>query len=653
MLHPGYRAFLCHLSSNTSMFQFNRLSKKRFLNTLLFIYLLSPITTFASDAAELPDGLIEKAVAMVLWEKIEWLNLLHYNKESSGYVSQVDDERFFLAPDGNKNPRAELIATLVNLFVIKDDDNQQTQCRFVARTSWLSSQLDIDTEQLPAVHCGEYLEWRQLVQADSVTMVFPAYHLNSPSSMFGHTLLRLDKSDNSKTDWMSYAVNFGADIDNSDNSLIYAYRGLAGGYPGIFISEPYFKKIQEYNRIEHRDIWEYKLTLTAEETERMIRHLWELKTMNFDYYFFDENCSYRLLELIEVARPSIELTDEFIVTAIPVDTVRAIENAQLIRSTSYRPARATKIQYILDGMSEQQRDIVLKLSQDIATLDSEEFKNLSTTQQKSVVDLAYKYIRYLNTETARDPATAKRSYQLLQKLNDYPVEIDITRTIPTPLPPENGHKSKRTTLGLGQRLNNNYAELGFKMAFHDLEDNKDGFLEGAQINIGNIQIRAEENVGLRLYELDFVDIFSLTPKNEFFMPLSWKVNTGFQRELTYGKDQLVYQLSGGAGGTWEYLKDHMFYALATGRLEINPQLKNFLEPAIGFNSGFLSHFKHTTARLTFSGEQFEDGVYRLRVKYIQNFVLSTNHSIRFYAKHQWQQDDTEFSDINLKYQYYF
>jgi len=85
--------------------------------------------------------------------------------------------------------------------------------------------------------------------------------------------------------------------------------------------------------------------------------------------------------------------------------------------------------------------------------------------------------------------------------------------MPTPIPPEKAHKSKRATIGLGQRLNNNYAEIGFKMAFHDLEDNKEGFLQGAQINIGSLQVRAEENVGLHLYNMDFVDIFSLTPKN--------------------------------------------------------------------------------------------------------------------------------------------
>jgi len=633
------------------MFQTTR---SALIPTLLYLFLLLPSNGSAAlHNQHSPDEIINKATEMVLWEKTEWLNLLHYSKEFGGYASQVDDDRFFYASDGRQNPQAELIETLKHLFIKKDNDNDQTQCQFVARTEWLSKQLNIDKGLLPAVQCDEYLQWRELTQADSVTMIFPAYHLNSPSSMFGHTLLRLDNSKRSQSEWLSSAVNFGANIDNNDNSLIYAYRGLAGGYHGTFVTEPYFKKIQEYNRIEHRDIWEYKLNLTPEETRIMINHLWELKTINFDYYFFDENCSYRLLELLEVARPGIELTDEFIVTAIPVDTVRAINKAQLIASESYRPARATKIQYTLATMSTQQRELALKLSEDIEILDSENFSELAKKEQKTAVDVAYKYLRYKKTKQSRDPASAKRSHQLLQKLNSYPIAIKINDTVPAPTAPEKGHKSKRVTLALGQRLNNNYAELGFKMAFHDLEDNKDGFLQGAQINIGSIKIRAEENVGLRLYQLDFIDIFSLTPRDEFFNPLSWKVNTGFERQFTKNKDQLVYQLSGGAGGSWQIIKDHQFYALAIGRLEINKQLKNLLEPAVGFNSGFLSHFKHTTARLEFSGEQFQDSVYRLRIQYTQNFSFATNHSIKFFAKHQWQENNTEFSDINLNYQYYF
>jgi len=631
----------------------NSITFSHIRNGIFCLLLLLPLSVNASNIEVIRIKAITAARQIELWNKTQWLNLLHYNMEYGTYTSQVDDDRFFYADDGKTNPEAELNATINHLFIQTENQNQQTQCQFIARSQWLIEQLKIDIRSLPVVHCDEYLEWRQLIHADSVTMIFPAYHLNSPSSMFGHTLLRLDKSGVSKSEWLSYAVNFGANIDNSDNSLLYAYRGLAGGYPGIFITEPYFKKIQEYNRIEHRDIWEYKLNLTPEQTATMINHLWELKTINFDYYFFDENCSYRLLELLEVARPDVELTDEFVVTAIPVDTVRAIDTAGLIESVSYRPAQATEIQAALETIPEQHRVIVLQLAENIDVSSSDAFTSLTVKEQKQIVDLAYKYLRYQNTEKARDPAIAKRSFQLLQQLNSYPKDVDITTHIVTPLPPEKGHKSKRTTFGLGNRNANQYAEIGFKMAFHDLEDDEDGFLQGAQINIGNLRVRAEDNVGLRLYQLDLVDIFSLTPRNMFFKPLSWKVYSGFERELTNNMDQLVYHVTGGAGGTWEMLKNHQFYALGIFRLEINKQLQNTLEPAIGFNTGFLSHFKNTTAHLEFSGEQFEEGVYRLRAQYTQNFVITANHSIKLFAKHQWQNDDVEFSDVSVNYQYYF
>lgn len=623
------------------------------LRSLICIFLLLPVAAVASSYQLQRANVIDRAVKRSLWENIEWLNLLHYQKQYGSYLSQVDDDRYFYAADGKTNPEAELIATITHLFIPVDDQNQQTQCQFVARTQWLIKQLGIDKTALPPVLCTDYLEWRGLIQADSVTMVFPAYHLNSPSSMFGHTLLRLDKSGDAKSEWLSYAVNFGANIDNSDNSLLYAYRGLAGGYPGIFITEPYFKKIQEYNRIEHRDIWEYKLDLTPEETNVMIDHLWELKTINFDYYFFDENCSYRLLELLEVARPEVELTDEFVLTAIPVDTVRAIERAQLISSISYRPAQVTQIQYQLDTMSAENREIILRLSNDISVLTAAKFTKLDEAEQKKMVELAYNYLRYQQTEKVREPDISKRSYQLLEKINSYPQTIDTGIHVPVPTSPEKSHNSKRATIATGKRLDNNYLELGFKMAFHDLEDNKDGFLQGAQINIGSIKIRTEDNAGLRLNQLDLIDIFSLTPRSKFFKPLSWKIYTGFERQLTAGKDQLTYHVTGGAGSSWEIVKNHELYLLGSARLEINKQLKNTLEPAIGFNSGLLSHFKKTTAHLEISGEQFEDNIYRLRAQYIQNYIFSTNHSLKLSAKHQWQDNDVEFSDVKLSYQYYF
>lgn len=625
----------------------------------LFCSVLFPLYSITLPTFGYADNLVDRLQAQSeqqkLWQRPQWLNLLHYRgngDKADAYTSAVDDDRFFNAKNGKNDPQAELAATLVALFDSETSGNQHAQCRFVARLIWLQQQLKFNPAALPAVTCEDYLEWRKIVQPTQVTLIFPAYHLNSPSSMYGHTLLRLDRAaGDHDSDWLSTAVNFGADVKEDDNSLFYAYKGLAGGYPGIFITEPYFKKIQEYNHIEHRDIWEYPLNLTPQETERMVTHLWELKEINFDYYFFDENCSYRLLELLEVARPGVELTNEFKLTAIPVDTVRAIERAGMIESVNYRPSQATVLQHLLDSIPEEDQQLVARLSADFAFADDAAFTALSMNRQRNIVDAAYKFLRYRQVGEARDPDIAKRSYQLLAKLNSYPSQSPSA--VPAPTPPEQGHGSKRATIGFGRRLDNNYGEFGFRMSFHSLTDNEAGFLRGAQINIGSLQLRAQENDSLQLYQLDLVDIFSLTPRTRFFNPLSWRIYTGLERQYTRGKDQLVGHVTGGAGVSYPFTQNSQFYALAIARLETNKQLDRSVEAALGGIGGLLWHFGPSTAHLEVGGEQFNDGVYRLRASYTQNFVLATNQSIRLAAKREWQENNTEFSDVSLSYQYYF
>ena len=623
---------------------------------LLLLVLTATISIARADEGKSIADLQMVAQEQHLWQSTQWINLLHYNgkgKLADNYESEVNDGRFFIAPDGRTNPESELNATLAAFYKTDVTGDEHAQCKFIARLNWLKQKLSIDAGSLPVVHCDKYIEWRKLVRSDSVTLIFPAYNLNSPSSMFGHTLLRLDSAeDKGNSRWLSTAINFGADVREGDNSIFYAIKGLVGGYSGTFVTDHYYKKIQEYNRIEHRDIWEYQLNLTAEETDRIVTHLWELQGISFDYYYFDENCSYRLLELLEVARPEVDLTAEFKVTAIPVDTVRAIYSANMIESAVYRPSQSTFLLHLLSQVPEESHDLVIALSKDMSVTRQDAFTSLSENQQRTIVDIAYQYLRNQQTSKARDPAIAKRSHQLLLLINSYSMDTAERNPVDIPAAPEQGHGSKRITAGMGKRLGNNYAELSLKMSLHDLEDNEEGFFRGAQINIINLQVRAEENEGFSLYKLDLIDIFSLTPRTQFFKPLAWKIYTGFERQLTNGVDQLTTHVTGGAGGSWPLLKNSQVYALAIGRLEYNKQLRRVIEPAIGFTTGLLQHFGPTTAHLDFSGEQFTDGIYRLRASYIQNIVINTNHSIKLSAKYEWQEVD-EFSDVQLSYQYYF
>lgn len=600
------------------------------------------------------------ATRQQLWSDREWLNLLHYQAKKtplSGnqlkYSSFVDDDNFFLASNGDHNPRAELLATLEGIFATSDPaqgDDEHPQCRFPARLDWLAERLNLDRKQLPPVTCGRYQEWKKLINAGSVVLVFPAHHLNSPSSMFGHTLLRLDpKADREHMDWLAYGVNFGANVPPGDNSLVYAYRGLSGGYPGQFVVEPYFKKVQEYNRTENRDIWEYPLNLSTEETERLTTHLWELKDINFDYYFFTENCSYRLLELLEVARPSTELTDDFGISAIPIDTIRAVERGGLIGSTHYRPAMATQLTHQLARIEPEQHKFISILAKNPELIDTQHFLQLPEHQQYQALNSAYTGIRYQQAKKTRDNSAAKNSLALLTKLSEYPTRAPLEIT--TPVAPQRSHESRRLALGGGRDDHRNYSEIEFRMAYHSLLDNSYGFLSGAQINMANTALRRYDNGSLKLERLDAVDIISLTPRQIFFDQLSWRVYGGLERVDTAQGRPLATHVTGGGGFAFD-IDNNTAFALLLARLEHNRDFDELVEIALGPQLGWLYHTDFGSGLVSTSTLQFSGGEQRLEFKLEQNIVLSLNHALRFDITRRWYTEHTA-SEFSLGYHYFF
>ncbi|CAH0269034.1 DUF4105 domain-containing protein [Pseudomonas mediterranea] len=580
-----------------------------------------------------------------------WISLGHYETAKlGGWRSYVSDRKFFLAPDGNEHPDHELTATLQALYGPASAGQQHAQCVYPARTRWLKAQLNLT--DLPAVDCSEFTQWFKDVAPHSAVMIFPAAYLNSPSSMFGHTLLRIDQADvqRDKTALLSYAINFGAYIEGSDNSIIYAWKGLMGGYPGLFALVPYQEKLSEYRSLENRDLWEYRLNLSQVETERMVEHVWELKQIQFDYFFFDENCSYRLLELLQVARPSLRLTEQFPLTAIPTDTVKAVKEAGLVESIEYRPSRERELLSRAEPLSADEQQWVLKVSADQKQMQAAEFKALPRERQALIVDAAYRLERYRANGQERDPQRAQRSFELLRAINQNPApELDI----PQPGLPEDGHESRTWQAGLGTRGDRAFGEYGLRMAYHDLNDNAESFPLGAQIEILQLKLRQYEGNEWQVQRLDLATIRSLTPRNELLQPLSWQVTGGLERVPGKHDDEtLVSHVNGGAGGTWALGEDVLGFALGTVRVEHNNDFAQFIAPATGFNSGVLWKNPLGNLSLEAKGDYFVNGEVRRRLSLNQQWELSRNLGLRLSAQREFSHLASPENEVMLEVKWY-
>ncbi|MEK7721763.1 MAG: DUF4105 domain-containing protein, partial [Elusimicrobiota bacterium] len=96
--------------------------------------------------------------------------------------------------------------------------------------------------------------------------------------------------------------------------------------------------IQEYRDSENRDLWEFPLNLAPKEIDRLLRHLWELNKASFPYLLFTRNCSWRLMQLLDIAKPELNLSPRFNFWVIPSDAAKAALSAVPAAAPVWRPS---------------------------------------------------------------------------------------------------------------------------------------------------------------------------------------------------------------------------------------------------------------------------------------------------------------------------
>lgn len=560
--------------------------------------LLFRASAFAAVDSSYLEELVAKSRQLRLAERPEWIKLVHYvpNLIAPGVHGLVDSPQFYNAPDGKNDPQAELEATLASFYSDIEESNEQQnpQCLFIARYNWLNQQLAFDPLRLPQHECERYQKWHATLNPSGLTLIFASAYLNNPSSMYGHPLVRVDAKDqDEQTRLLAYAITFAANTDET-NGLAFAVNGLFGGYPGMFSILPYYVKVREYSNLENRDLWEYQLNLTPEEVDRVLMHAWELGSTYYQYYFFDENCAYHLLGLLQVARPELDLTSQFRWWAIPSDAVREIARQPgIVKQVVYRPASATVVKYRLDALNEQELRLVKDLSKGRITADDPTLRAKSGDRAAAVFEAGQDYVNYRRTigkDDVADPAGLAR--ELLTARS----HLDIVGHEPeVPMPevhPDQGHGSSRFTLGAGRTGGHNFQELSARATYHDIMDSDGGYARGAQIEFFSLGLRHYDSGASRVERFTPVNILSLTPRNDFFQSMSWKISAGWQRiRIPDGSEPLAFSLDGGTGGAWSNTNGTaLWYAMFDSGARLGKDMGNGYALGAGASAGGLIDF---------------------------------------------------------------
>ncbi len=602
---------------------------KKALLILLFL-LFSPLTY----AAEVSDLAYNNG----------WLKLLHYHQKTfGGYQGLVENEDFYVSPEGRDNPLAELKAEVEEF-----SKEQSRKCDFPARFAYLKKHNLISGS---LNNCTDYQQFIGDVKPNGITVLFTNAYMNNPASLFGHTLIRIDTK-RKGTQMLAHGSNFGAD-SGTEFGFMFAFKGLMGGYQGVYSISPYWEIINTYNNIENRDIWEYNLNLTEEEQLKFVDHLYEMRKARIRYYFLSKNCSYMVLELIEAVRPEIDLTSAYKnMWVIPLDTLKTIKNEpNLVKSINYRPARLTKIKHSLEKMTPEQHQAFVN---GVKNYDYE-MNGLSEYEQAEVLETAYQYFQYRYFDKDMELAEyRKNSFAVLRKRSKMP-KTELQDKFDGENP-ELSHDSMRVSSGIGVYNKKSYEEIEIRPAYTSLTDSSFGLVKGAEVSVFKSVWRYyNQKHRAVLQSFQPLNILSIVPADSIFSPISYSTNVELKREFNPSnqKEGYVADLELGIGKTYGFKPNIRFYGLVEARGQYGGLMAhNYwlgIAPRVGLYTDFNKLSLHLWARQTFATRKFGERLeYNAETAY--GFSENLSLALRYFSSHNRGKNQEDYS-LNLRYNY--
>ncbi len=524
-----------------------------FSKNALFLFWI----TFASPCLAAAPAADLKSIS----ETPAWRALLHYFEQNE---SEVIGQDFFLAPDGNENPLHELEITLQELQkptrvvgVLK----QSPYCAFPARRVWLEKQGFV----FPKLDCPDFDRFFINTSPKSLTYVYSSAYPNNPASMFGHTLIRINQG--KQDPLLDYGLNYAAQVPDGEVGITYILKGLLGFYPGMVTLSPYYRKVLEYTESENRDLWEYDLNFTEEETRFFTHHLWEIRFLaEFRYTFMIQNCSYHMIRLLQVVRPEQPLKVGNFLYVLPGDTVRSLaeDYPEWVKSVRFRPSHYKVLHNRYRSLNALQREQFKK-----AFYQTSETNNLTDPYVLETLISYYDYIKIEQQDRVKKEVedllrTSRVARARLGGVTQFP-EI-----VPTPNRtnrPDWAHKTRKLsfTSATGAGWGN---EFGLKMrtSLHDLMDPDQGY----EVSFGVSWLEAEAAYStdrralfIKQFRLGKVD--SLQPIRDNQFPISWRIDGGWLPwNEPFHEHKNAFVTTGGVGLTLEAIEDYAWAGFFIG-----------------------------------------------------------------------------------------
>ncbi|MBU1618569.1 MAG: DUF4105 domain-containing protein [Gammaproteobacteria bacterium] len=579
-----------------------------------------------------------------------WLALLHMRDTTSG--SEIVDPEFFLATKGSLDAKAELETTLHSFFLATESDiNTHSQCRFPARFNWLKQQLPELLSQTPQIQCPLLSEWTDKDQISSVSAIFASGYLGNPASFYGHVLLKFNSSSGAKNILQQQSLNFGAAVPEKENPLVYITKGIFGGYDAMFSHGLFYLNVQSYGEAELRDLWEYKLDLQPEQVKSLNLHAWELIGRNYQYFFFKQNCAFRMAELLELVVDA-ELINKNQPWALPVSIFHNMAMLQqqgnpLVKEVVQHPSRQQRFHQAYLDLPEPIKELIAVMVQQGFTTELADYQQLPVAQKVKVLQLLFDYLEFLRINKHElYSEQAKRKLLKARLILPAAAENPVYKTAAAP------HQSTLPSLlqlsAISQKQRS-ALQLRFRATYHDMLTSDAARVPYSALSMFDLKLRWQDGKA-DLYSFDLLNIENMNlsvtglPADGGY---AWKMNIAYKpQDLSCWHCQSL-QFNAGLGKATQW-QASLWYLMLDGRLHQDRFETGVTsaEPRVGVVTDITPWWR-SQLELGYRYYFFGDQQKFVSSKWLNRFGQQKNWDLRFSVE---KQKETE---VALSFGYYW
>jgi hypothetical protein len=545
----------------------------------LFLLMFAVVASVSAHSAEPLPRSWDRFKLETISNSDRWLKLLGY---VNGKASDILTDSFFLATNGRQDPHAELLATLAAFAqpALADSADDHPQCKWRARFFYLDESLGLSSANIQHQPCPGFEAFSYGGHSTGVSLVFASGYFGNPASYYGHFLLKLDTDLKTITDLQKTTINFGAVYPPDENMIVYIFNGVFGGYDSIYSRQQFFVQSLNYGEVDLRDVWEYKLNLTASEVQLLTAHLWELLGVKYRYFFFDRNCAWRMATVIELVLDN-QLMNSARLWQIPQHVVQKLAETQhhgapLISEVQYLPSRQSRLYQRYLDLDKTERLWLDRIITDFDALQSPSFDTMPLRSRHRLLDVLLDYYRYLTIRGYMDENLVKKRHQIvLGERFRLPVGDSDYPQFSSHGEPHIGRKPSYLQVGLFEHDQRTEASIKIRPAYYDGLDYGSGHIRNSALSMAELDLETRDGE-LFVRSIGIVNVESIQ-RNVTNLPgdrqHSWYLSSAFIQENMDCTHCPVLAFNSGIGLSQSLWNDNLVASIFVGGGIEGDQLK--------------------------------------------------------------------------------